>query len=912
MPGQRRFRRTAAVTGAALLLALAGSVAQADVQPGRVEENVKFGDVNDPLRGRDIPGLAADPADPRHVVMIDEDFLAGQCDFHTSFDGGKTWTANGHLTVPSDFANPPCLTFDSGGYAHFNKSVVFGSGQNVYTTFATHRGAQQRPENGPDKVGGEGDSVIVNRSTDGGKTFETGTVAIKGATDSRPFIIRPGVAVQPRPQGDKVYAVGWYVINPPSQGASGGAGDRRTVVVSSEDGGKTWSGPVEAQGPDEKVREIAPPVVGRDGSVYIAWRNRDDPGTATHPIVVAKSSDGGATWSRTPIGDVGAPPTSAPAPAGSSGYPRMAIDPNNGALYVVYVAFNFGDLDTIFQRSTDGGATWSAPLRVNDDPKGNGIRQFTPQVFVAPNGRVDVIWMDTRTTYPSAIVPKPAGSGDIYYSSSTDGGATFSSNRRISDRSFNLDNGLLGRIGTYTWYGPAAVPLGNDSILFAWGEGRYGNVDNDTNDIVLATMQLGPAPGAASVVALPKASAANLSVAVSQLAYPGGAERIGAAFTSKLVAVNQNDVAGAWAGAVLARANASPLLVTNGTTLTKEQKSEVRRLNPTGVYVVGNEKSMPEKLVKEIKGSGVITTLAATPPPPSTTTPPSTAPPTTAVGAAPAPPPAPVATTTSLAPTPTANKASVVRLTGATPAEIGKAVAGALDVRSEEEKGRAVPAFAGVVAVNPATAVGAAGTAFAAALRLPVVFVDRDGVPAPTVDVINSAAVKATYVIGGAQEVSDAVLAKLPGAKRLGGADEAAVTAAITDEIRARGLPVNVVYVADQDRPVDAAVAAAAVARTGGLLVLTAGADPAKAEEQVSRMGLTSQVDRIVVAESASSTSIPWALIALSGLLAMIGIVLIDRAAARRRLNAAEGAAPASSNGSAGKRSKSQTQSESH
>ena len=94
--------------------------------------------------------------------MIDEDFLAGQCDHHASFDGGRTWES-GHLTVPSGFADPPCRTFGSGGYAHFNKSVVFGSGQNVYTTFASHRREQQRPES--NVVAGEGDSVIVNRST---------------------------------------------------------------------------------------------------------------------------------------------------------------------------------------------------------------------------------------------------------------------------------------------------------------------------------------------------------------------------------------------------------------------------------------------------------------------------------------------------------------------------------------------------------------------------------------------------------------------------------------------------------------------------------------------------------------------------------------------------------------------------
>ncbi|MDQ3896545.1 MAG: hypothetical protein M3326_04700, partial [Actinomycetota bacterium] len=75
-----------------LLLALPGSPAGGEVAAGRVSENTRFqGDNNDPLRGRDIPGMAVDPADPRHIVMIDEDFLGGQCDHHVTFDGGRTW-----------------------------------------------------------------------------------------------------------------------------------------------------------------------------------------------------------------------------------------------------------------------------------------------------------------------------------------------------------------------------------------------------------------------------------------------------------------------------------------------------------------------------------------------------------------------------------------------------------------------------------------------------------------------------------------------------------------------------------------------------------------------------------------------------------------------------------------------------
>ena len=284
-----------------------------------------------------------------------------------------------------------------------------------------------------------------------------------------------------------------------------------------------------------------------------------------------------------------------------------------------------------------------------------------------------MVWFDTRTNLPSPVIPRPAGQGDVYYASSTDGGVTFSGNRRISDRSINLDDGTLGRNGTYTWWGPDSVPLGNDSVLFAWGDARYGNVDSAANDVVLATMRLGE-PGPPLVTELPKASPANLSVAVSQFAYPGGAERIGAAFTSKLVVVHKDDVAGAWAGAVLARVNHAPLLVVDGKALTKEQKEEVTRLGSTGLFVIGDESSIPQKLVDDITKAGVITNLAAVP---TTTTPP---PPTTAAGAP--------ATTTTV-PTSTADKAKVIRLTGATPADIGRAVAGALDVRTPEEKSRA-------------------------------------------------------------------------------------------------------------------------------------------------------------------------------------------------------------------------------
>ena len=190
--------------------------------------------------------------------------------------------------------------------------------------------------------------------------------------------------------------------------------------------------------------------------------------------------------------------------------------------------------------------------------------------------------------------------------------------------------------------------------------------------------------------------------------------------------------------------------------------------------------------------------------------------------------------------------------------------------------------------MNAASEESAAGLAFAASLRLPVLFVDRDGVPAPTAEAFTALNIQNTWVIGGPESIADSALTRLPGAKRLGGADTAATSAAVINEVKARGLPVSLAYVVDESRPVDAAVAAAAVARQGGFLLLTPGGDPAAAEEQIEALGLTGQVDQLIVAESTSPTSIPWALIAISAVFAAAGIVLLDRAAKKNRERKAE------------------------
>lgn len=814
-----RTRTATMATVAALAMAALGPVSARAAAPraGRASANAPLGRDDSPVRGLDVPGLATDPADPDHVVAVAEDFIRGQCVHKVTFDGGRTWSG-GDLKAPSDFAQPPCTTFDSGGYAHFDQSVAFGSAGNVYTAFSSHRRPQQRPESRI--VQGEGDSVLVFRSTDGGTTWGTGVVAVPGSAESQPFYIRPQIAVEPRAEGDRVYVSAWGV-NVTSGGAGGGGGDRRLVTARSDDGGRTWAAPVDAQGPDEKVREPAQPAIGPNGVVYVAWRNRD-PEPPPNAIAVARSTDQGVTWSRSTAGPVTATGTS-----GGGGFPHLAVDPGNGNVYLVYQSARDGALDITFQRSTDGGATWSPPSRVNDDRTAAKVQHVTPHISLAPNGRIDVVWMDRRTDSgsPATTTPKPAGVGDVWYSSSSDGGQSFSPNRRITDRSLNLDLGLNGRVGSYTWYGPVSTPMGDDRVMFAWADSRNGNLDTDTQDVYVSVMDLaadGPAPS----TALPGAGPEDLSVRLSELAYPGGPEKVAGQRATKVVVVNGNDINAALPAAVLARANWGPLLVSRAGDLTTAQKEEVRRLGAPAAYMVGPASQLSDKVFDSLVKAGA---------------------------------------------------REPRRINGSDSADTARRIALMLDARDTAAQAAGTPAFDAVVVVNPQSPDAATGSALAAALRMPVLFTQRDALPVATTEALRDLAVTTTLVIGGTASVSDAVVARLPGATRLGGADPTVTSEAVAAEAVARHLPANVVYVTDGERPVDQAVLGAAVARLGGLMLAEPDASADGARRSLDRLGLTPLVDRLVVAKpdlGGTSTALRLALAIVIFLIGILTLVL--------------------------------------
>jgi hypothetical protein len=116
-----------------------------------------------------------------------------------------------------------------------------------------------------------------------------------------------------------------------------------------------------------------------------------------------------------------------PNPGGALGQVWIDVDrsdgPRRGWVYLVAIIDPAGTdpADIVFSSSADGGQTWTAPVRINNDPPGANHWQWFSTMAVAPNGRIDVVWNDTRESNQVNI-------SRTYYASSIDGGQTWQGN----------------------------------------------------------------------------------------------------------------------------------------------------------------------------------------------------------------------------------------------------------------------------------------------------------------------------------------------------------------------------------------------------------------------------------------------------------------------------------------------------
>jgi hypothetical protein len=101
----------------------------------------------------------------------------------------------------------------------------------------------------------------------------------------------------------------------------------------------------------------------------------------------------------------------------------------NNNIYMIASVQPFGassGSDVMFARSTDGGASYDPPLRINDDPVDQSKWHWFGTLSVAPHGRIDAVWLDTRNAANNT-------DSQLFYSYSLDGGNSWSPNVAVSE-----------------------------------------------------------------------------------------------------------------------------------------------------------------------------------------------------------------------------------------------------------------------------------------------------------------------------------------------------------------------------------------------------------------------------------------------------------------------------------------------
>ena len=331
--------------------------------------------------------IAINPKNPDN--MIAASFQTGQPpkpragSYHyVTFDGGQTWK-----TVPTP--DPKNLVQGDDVVAFSNDGIAY----HVHLSFDGIRLARPpRAENG----------MIVNVSRDGGNTWTDGTAAINHINTVIPFEDKPGLIVDNAPASrskGNVY-LAWTRFD--VYGSSNPEHRSQIYFTRSTDQGQTFAMPfrISDTGGDcldsDNTAEGAVPAVGPNGEVYVVW-------AGPLGLVMDKSLDGGFTFGKDKV--IGNTPGgwdfSVEGLDRANGMPVTGVDlssgPNKGTLYVNWIDARNGDQDVFVMASRDGGETWSAPVRVNDDPAGNGKAQFFTWMAIDPaDGSINVIFYDRR------------------------------------------------------------------------------------------------------------------------------------------------------------------------------------------------------------------------------------------------------------------------------------------------------------------------------------------------------------------------------------------------------------------------------------------------------------------------------------------------------------------------------------
>lgn len=379
--------------GTLILLAfsLAGGLAQNIPFPMRYQVNVNAMGQNIAGDAANEPSICIDPTQPNRMAVGWRQFDSTNSNFRQSgvaftTNGGLNWTYPGNLD-PGIFRSDPVLASDADG-------VFYYLGISNANTFACD----------------------LLRSTDGGATWQSLGAALGGDKEWMAIDTTSGPG---RGNIYQVWSPFYNVYNNPNQ-----------IFTRSTDGGNSWMTAIGL--PHSPYWGTI--AIGPNGEVYNVGRAIDSSSFWIHRSSDATNQFATPTIDVSTVVNLGGPLVyGVPGvnPGGLLGQAWVAVDCSTGLtrgnVYVLCSVTNDpGNLvNVMFSRSTNGGLTWSAPLRINDDSPTQKAAHWFGTLSVAPNGRVDACWNDTRQSTNNSH-------SELYYSSSNDGGLTWTANRPLS------------------------------------------------------------------------------------------------------------------------------------------------------------------------------------------------------------------------------------------------------------------------------------------------------------------------------------------------------------------------------------------------------------------------------------------------------------------------------------------------
>jgi hypothetical protein len=342
---------------------------------------------------------------PKNTQMI----MAGANiqSYYFSDDGGLTWET-GYLNSSWGVWGDPVIVVDTSGSFYFFHLSNYDCGIWI-------------------------DRIVCQKTNDNGQSWNDGTYTGLNGTKMQD----KEWAVVNR-KNNHIY-VSWTQFD---KYASTKPADSTHIMFSkSTDGAQTWTDPVrlDASGgnclDDDSTVEGAVPAIGPNGEIYVAWAGSDG-------IFFDKSIDEGKTWLKDDIAVSTMPGGWAfdiPGINRCNGLPVFDCDTsggfNRGNVYINWTDQRNGsdNTDVWLAKSTDGGQTWTAPKKVNDDAT-NRHQFLTWMTVDQANGNLYFVFYDRRAFSDNNT--------DVYLAVSKDGGETFK-NIKISESPFIPDNSIF-------------------------------------------------------------------------------------------------------------------------------------------------------------------------------------------------------------------------------------------------------------------------------------------------------------------------------------------------------------------------------------------------------------------------------------------------------------------------------------